>query len=276
MTKERLTVATDWDGTFTDPEKMEVTYSEIVVSYLAKKLGMKEWELSFLMQRARELVVINPAKYGWIIDGRTVAYPTDHYLMVMATALKAVKMANEAVTPEVIAELSNDIFTSCAPRLTTIYKAEAGEVLHGLLNSVDLVVVTNSSTGKVEGEVKQLLGCRANEVVVKGGAKKMVIDPEFMKDKLPIDFKGMYGFPRLAHLRRPFYFKLLTEIFGDISKARVMGDNGQLDLLIADYAGGKTGLVTSALAMDWEKEYWSTGQNRKAGSLKEVAEWIVE
>jgi hypothetical protein len=228
------------------------------------------------MQRARELVVINPAKYGWVIDGRTVAYPTDHYLMVMATALKAVKMANEAVTPEVIAELSNDIFTICAPKLTSIYKSDASEVLHGLVDIVDLVVVTNSSTSKVEGEVKKLMGGRASEVLVKGGAKKMVIDPEFMRDELPIDFKGMYGFPRLAHLRRPFYFKLLTEIFGDISKARVMGDNGQLDLLIADYAGGKTGLVTSALAMDFEVRYWSKGDNRKAGTLKEVAEWIVE
>lgn len=275
MSEKLRTIATDWDGTFTDPVAMEEEYRMIVTDYLEEKLGINGSELGYAMAVARDVVLAAPEQHPWMVDGHLAAYPTDHYLVVAAATAIVMKQLEGRVESEKAKIVAGQLFAECSPKLMTICKPEAKEVMTELLRQVDVVVITNSSTGKVQAEVEALLGgSHEGNLWVKGGAKKMMIDPSFAK--MPEPFRGMYGFPHAVDLRRPYYFTVLAEVFGDLHRARMMGDNGLLDLALVDYGDGKTGLVTSELSMPWEKKYWSHLPRRMAGSLAEVAEWIVK
>jgi hypothetical protein len=108
-----------------------------------------------------------------------------------------------------------------------------------------------------------------------GDAKKMIIDPTY--DALP-DKVHRPGYSRTIDLRRPHYHSTLTqrvpERFG-AEGGLMMGDIPELDLMIPEYLGWWTVLVTSAFTPAWEDTYYDQLKTGfKVPSLYHVVEWL--
>lgn len=81
MINERPIFVSDHDGTLTDADQEASHYDEIVLRYLTTALGVKEEELSRLLQEAKNEIRSDPNVYGWKRNGFIIAPATaDHYI----------------------------------------------------------------------------------------------------------------------------------------------------------------------------------------------------
>ncbi len=276
--REVVGLAADHDGTFTDIVAEFDHYNEIAQEFIARELGISELVVEAIMVMKIEEIMESPEKFGWVVDGRTVAPMADQYLIVRQAMLM---LSEELDVPiEKKEQLSERVFAECAPKLGSYYKEDAQRVLKELVASTNLYVVTNSSTIQVEKKLRTILSEEEmSRLKVVGGAKKMVVDPSWQGVVPEGAYQGMAGFPdRGVYLQRKAYFAVLSSVFGpDLSKARMMGDIGEMDLAMIDYLGGKTGLVLSRFSLPWEVAYWTDGSARRRASenLGEIASFLV-
>lgn len=281
----------DHDGTLTDADQEASHYDEIVLSYLTTTLGIKENELSSLLQEAKNEIRSEPNVYGWKRNGFIVAPATaDHYIFnTVATEMVLGKLRSDTLSqPKILPKeedqgaFINQLFQITSAQLGEVgnfYREGAGEYIKELSAAGNFAIVTNSSPEIVATKLETLLGDSAADLQLVGNAKKYDVDPKWV-GVVPEGKVDFPGFPdRGVYLQRKTYYDTLANLAeGDLDRIIVCGDIPELDTLMVDYLGCRTALVEGKTTSPWEKAYYNDGNLRRFANsdLGPIAEWMVK
>jgi len=262
----------DHDGTLTDPEYEYQAYLALATSFLSNTLGMSSIKLSALLEEQIAIIKQRPDHFGWELAGHIVAPPSDHFILLH---IAVTKLAPSRPT------VASELFTHCYPLMPTRYKTGAYKLLKSLLVRGNFAIVTNSRSEAVRTKLSTILSkTELGSVKLVGDAKKMEVDPTWEGIVPTGAYRGLPGFPtRGIYLgRRQYYDTLLSLCSGNFNSLIVVGDIGELDLLLPDYLGASTILVPSPLTPSWELSYWQGDNTKKrmiAHNLHQLAKYLL-
>jgi len=283
---EKLILLSDHDGTMTDSEREAEEYGHIVREFISENTGVSEEEVSILLAEAHEEIAKKPDIFGWKV-GDVVVAPAlaDHYVSnTVATRIvleRLVRSSDVFKRYDDQTEAENfvgKLFRECSPKLGVFYRDGVEQYIKFMKMSGDFKVITNSDPNVVKSKMTKYLGDVVEGIPVVGNAKKYAVDLDWKGVVPEGSYKGFAGFPeRGVNLQRRIYHTTLMDITsGDISRARMVGDIAELDLLMIDYLGGRTALILSDISSSWEVNYYQTGERRFASrNLNSIADWIV-
>jgi FMN phosphatase YigB (HAD superfamily) len=235
----RNVIVTDFDGTVTDVDKGAKPYIEGYQRNVADTLGIARQDLLPKWQATQAVVEANPSQYGWVMNGRIIAPAyADPLIMGRTVAHNILDEAGICMDPEERHELLEGFFQENYPNIGTVFRPDTQDYLKELYDH-DSVVVTNSRTAKVEGQLAMaqegLTGfCFGFPVM--GEAKKYRLDDSWTEVPESVD----KGFGRPLFLRRKLYWDVLQTIM-DVT---VIGDVYELDLLLPQHMGMEVILLT--------------------------------
>lgn len=291
MAKEKPIFVSDHDGTLTDADKEATHYDEIVLRYLTTTLGVREEELSRLLEEAKNEIRSDPNVYGWKRNGFIVAPATaDHYIFnIVSTEMALGKLRSGSRTQSKIlpkeedqGAFINQLFQVTSSQLGEVgnfYREGAKEYIKELSAAGNFAIVTNSSPETVAAKLTGLLGDSAADLQLVGDAKKYDVDPKWV-GVVPEGKVNFPGFPdRGVYLQRKTYYDTLVNLAeGDLGRITVCGDIPELDTLMVDYLGCRTALVEVKTTSPWEKAYYNNGNSKRFASpdLEPIAEWMVK
>lgn len=281
----------DHDGTLTDADQEASHYDEIVLRYLTTTLGIKEEELSYLLEEAKNEIRSDPDVYGWKRNGFIVAPATaDHYIFnIVSTEMVLGKLRSDTLSqPKILPKeedqgaFINQLFQVTSSQLGEVgnfYREGAGEYIKELSAAGNFAIVTNSSPEIVATKLRTLLGDSATDLQLVGNAKKYDVDPKWV-GVVPEGKVDFPGFPdRGVFLQRKTYYETLANLAdGNLDRITVCGDIPELDTLMVDYLGCRTALVEGKTTSPWEKAYYNDGNQKRFASpnLKPIAEWMIK
>jgi FMN phosphatase YigB (HAD superfamily) len=210
----------DFDGTLTNVDEEAVGF---VVEYQTRLANFLD-----------EPVERHPERYGWKNEGRIVA-PAFADRLIHSRVVAGVILDRKELYIEDHERnpLLENFYYSSYPKCTTVFKPGAKEFVgHLLSDRIPTVIVTNSSTSKVEEKLK-VLGYTRNDIFVFGDTQKNVVDPTWKEVQ---EFRTFPGFGRPSFLQRRRYAQRLVEIMEasgveDPLEVVVLGDIFELDLL---------------------------------------------
>lgn len=277
----KLVIGVDMDGTMTDPEAMNETFSDLYAGEVARWLQLPLARLRTWIEEKKAEIIQHPQEYSWVINGYPAAPSVSDYILLNQNAVRLVLLdllaANEVPgklqNPADIDDILSQAYAFAHEHTPPRFRPGAREFVEFAQRRGKVVFITNSQTAQVEHRLQALLP--GNTVPVMGDAKKMIIDPTY--DALP-DKVHRPGYSRTIDLRRPHYHSTLTqrvpERFG-AEGGLMMGDIPELDLMIPEYLGWWTVLVTSAFTPAWEDTYYDQLKTGfKVPSLYHVVEWL--
>ena len=281
----------DFDGTWTDVGKEAETYLAAYHELLSQErsasepygIGIPLETLHLLLDQARNEVLDNPEAHGWYHDGVIVAPAcADPYLLNKASAwlmikrLREEKSGNHLPKENELDALLSIIHEKAYEKSGTFFVQDAQRYLVSLHKAHRLVIVTNVDTMTVKAKLRFLLrgtGIEADEIALFGSARKYRLDHGWETVPPSTNFPGLN---RPVYLRRRDYYNVLKSI-GLTKLALVVGDIGELDLILPDALGIPTALLTSNRTPRWELDYWSNHSNGFSSSaLEEIVDKIFQ
>jgi len=253
-------IVLDFDGTFTRVEEeaapFERAYREALTDLLREDITPL-W--------AEEVAHVNgrPHEFGWKVDDRIVAPCADPYILATAVAHRLFDrlgmLKKTGFRFEVLQALYRDAYRHSA----TAFRPEAKEALEGLLDlGLPVYVVTNSNTDVVEKKVRKLAPRGVERVVVRGDARKFIVEEPQTADArfagVPAErtLPGLQGRP--VYLRRGHYYDVLRRAWNDTGatpeQTLVCGDIYELDLALPEALGCHLHLVERDNSLPYEKQ----------------------
>jgi FMN phosphatase YigB (HAD superfamily) len=253
-------IVLDFDGTFTRVEEeaapFERAYREALTDLLREDVtSLWNEEVSFVNGR--------PHEFGWKVDERIVAPCADPYILATAVAHRLFDrlgmLKKTGFRFEVLQALYRDAYRHSA----TAFRPEAKEALERLLElGHPVYVVTNSNTDVVEKKVRSLAPRGHERIVVRGDAKKFIVEePQTRDDRFDAvpsqrTLDGLHGRP--VYLRRGHYYEVLRRLWSETgttpAETVVCGDIYELDLALPEALGCHLHLVERHNTLPYEKQ----------------------
>lgn len=271
----KLVLGSDMDGTMTDPEQMNDLFSHLFAQKIAELIGMNVAECQLAIETSKQIIRLHPQDHNWIVNQQAVAPGISDYILLNQVA--AHRWLHDSLhQPEDVDGILGQAFLYAHEQTPVRFRPGAAEFVQYAQERGKVVFVTNSRTTQVEQRLQVLLP--GNTIPVLGDAKKMIVDPAFQEFKdLPPSVERP-GYDRPIDLRRPHYYHTLTQRipqqFG-VEGGMMLGDIPELDLMLPEYLGWWTVLLTSSFTPSWEQRYYtSLATGFRAGTLLEVLEWL--
>ncbi|MBI5002622.1 hypothetical protein HZC31_04505 [Candidatus Woesearchaeota archaeon] len=229
----------DFDGTATKVDEEAVNF---VVGYkegFAKAVNVSLRTLNPFWNIMERRVRENPTQHGWTVNGKIVAPAYADPLVECRTIgdFLLLEHGEYQHDPQKRDALLYKLFRENYPKCTIVFKEDAAAAFRASQDFTPTYVVTNSETDAVQGKIN-LLGTDVSRITVLGGAKKYVLDDEWIA--LPESLEEP-GFGRPLYLRRKNYADILSRIMKEKGVAPeqvlVAGDIYELDLLLPQQLG---------------------------------------
>lgn len=248
----------DFDGVWTNQEAEAVYVWDYMVKSIADLTGDTTESVNSILLECKKEMDRTPYEYGWFYDGSIAAYYQEDpfgdnnaifdYINRAASTksysnfkqkLAVIKQAIEKKLNMNCASYSNDCFTKSTSQFKLEGKLKpvetAGEIVKELNGmGVEIVVVSNSKTEKIEHLFRKAGHTVTNERTIKrgrlhaiGDAKKFVINDKFSVLPQYINISGRFN----VSLRRENYFNVLLKEKPNY----VIGDVFSLDLALPLY-----------------------------------------
>ena len=278
-----MKLVSDFDGIWTNQANEAKYVWQFIVSYLCELSGKDKTFISETLWLCRDEMDKEPQKYGWFYGGKIAAFYHEDpfgdnnaiFDYINKTGIsdetvftKKVRIIRDAVLTKykTLADFSQDCFYLSTTKFKEEGKLNAVDETASIVEKInssgtDIVIVSNSKTTKIE-YVFDKAGIRAgtgedSKVKVRGDALKFGVDNSFTE--LPEDLKINENVS--VPLRRPSYFKILTEEKPDF----VIGDVFSLDIALPlhlrmndkNFSNLKVIQRIQSYTPDWVKEFLS-------------------
>jgi FMN phosphatase YigB (HAD superfamily) len=240
-------VILDFDGTFTDAHAEAVPF---LASFRGDLFALLGRDASAEWDEARELVIKNPELHGWR-NGGVICAPggADPYLQ--ASCIAQLLCDRFGVVPDEAerAEMLQDLYRKAYALTLSVPRADARQVIEGLLERrLPVVVVTNSRADHVTRKVATL-GLAADKLVpVIGDAQKFVLDTRARDDLFDgLEDMALPGLTRRVAIKRGHYYDVMKELWRQHGArpetTMVCGDIFELDLALPLALGSYVHLI---------------------------------
>ena len=262
-------VILDWDGTITDIDRESQSFQELYPQLFCERLGIDKETYRSVFEELQDDVLSDPGLGFEILGYDVVPAAADPYLLTQKTIQVTLQGLRDGSLDVPHTDLPDDE----SAFLIDLYKDAVGRAENGayfregkdatkrflddLIAHKDIAIVTNSSTAKVEAQLRELgytnedISC----ITIKGNAKKLFVTPSY--GGLP-DEVTPPGFPRAVQLRRGHYHDVLTDLeqqgYSPESTA-VVGDCYELDLALPEVLGYTTVQFATPFTPEHESAY---------------------
>ncbi|MBN20408.1 MAG: hypothetical protein CL678_03895 [Bdellovibrionaceae bacterium] len=284
-----MKILCDFDGVLTNQVEEALQVQTAFLQTLAAIHPEQAQGVETLYKRVLQVMNENPWRHGWVRNGRVSAFANEDLFIRMngvascldqwayeglykADAWKKALMKNEIGSFVELLDLSFQkmVETTQAEQRNPL-DPEVTKVLKGLLShEVEVVIVSNSSTSRIEGILK-MAELEKLPIRIRGNAKKYELgnEPKTME-------VGSY----FVEVDRPFYQKILDEE----KPQAVIGDVFSLDLALpltlAQQSGEEIDLFlrkreyTPQWSQDWmENSYFSGCRLHVIDELSVLVQW---
>ncbi|MES2641888.1 MAG: HAD family hydrolase [Myxococcota bacterium] len=248
-------VLLDFDGTLTAPEHVTAAFlADYRMEFLA---GIGEAHTA-LWDRTMAAVLGGSPQLAWMLDGyEACPVAADPYILASAVATRVLASLDRS---DDLRPLPNELYARLYTRHRAPFRPETADVLAALhATGAILAVVSNASTGKVEGRLDELLRDTPlrRAIRVFGGARKFSVRPATRAtparptfDALPDLAPPTEGLGRPTWLRRGAFFDALADVWGQDpdgpANTLFCGDIWELDLALPAALGCAVHLVERA------------------------------
>jgi hypothetical protein len=224
------TLIFDYDGTIASNIARVGQMKDLMIGYIHKKykLSKKEINKLYLIQKENNLKNINTKK--WVIGENDACYYEDEIIFELNTLKECFKNEYENIYNDIINKYDEFYKETVADFGSNII------ALRYLKEKYDILIVSNSSTEKIESELKPY---KLNIKVI-GNAKKYNSSKEYNNEL----FKPLKIGERIIEVNRPYYNNVLNNF--DPKITTVIGDNFSLDLALPFKKGFKIILVENS------------------------------
>jgi hypothetical protein len=248
-------VVLDFDGTCTRVEEIEAAFLAAYRAMFAEEVSAEAaegWDDAVARVRAAS------PHAGWMLAG-TPSAPAAADPYILAAEVVSLLVRERGIDKRVPA----DLYARAYERHPAPFRPEVAEVLRELLGrGLTVRFVSNSSTAKIEGRLRDLL--RGDEatlerIAVLGNAGKFrIVEPSSadLAPRLRAAFESLPAGTRVDDLRRPVYlrrgayFDALARIWRDDvegpASTLICGDVWELDLAMPAELGATVHLVRRA------------------------------
>jgi hypothetical protein len=263
-------VILDYDGTLTAEEEQVEELAQKSIRTLADKILMvPRSQVEDDYWRTRELVLKEPYRYWWEVNGGIAAYGDEGAFITNTTTIQTMLRLNssygEAVAryfPDVeydpIVDCTNYLFHRHTFDLEPHFRPAARQVLRRLTLEprMEPVVLSSSKADKVE---KNLAGIGFQEIRVLGDTRQYEIDPSWKKEFVdPRQGKGQIfrvDDKRTVDLRRPAYYAALSGEQRDGAQLVVVADTFSMPGALPLIMGIPFLLLKTSYTPDWCDRY---------------------
>lgn len=267
----------DFDGTLTDAEEEGIPFTEGYLRDLSALTGAPLEQIHELHARFEAMMLADPTKYAWEMNGLAVAPATvDPYLRIKPIAGMILDELGIVMDSKVRENLITHILFRDNYRLTKMcFRPGARQLLEDLYNDsvrIDAVIVTNSQPDAVLEKIA-LLSRQFNELGatgysdnffafwrarVYGGARKYVVNNNGDSGTAKLEFR-LPGLDRPVYCKRPDYFDVLKGLVLDRGlvwvDVLVVGDIFELDLALPLALGANVALMKSGMTPPYELDF---------------------
>jgi FMN phosphatase YigB (HAD superfamily) len=242
------TLLLDFDGTLTAPDRITDAFLHAYRAAFLARVGEAH---AGLWDRTLDAVRHASPHMAWMLEGyEACPVAADPYILASAVADRVLV----SIDRRDLAALPNELYAQLYVQHAAPFRPEAAEVLEGLrATGATVAIVSNASTGKIEGRLAEL---GVSGIPVVGNARKFGVRPATVAsphrarfDALPDVVPGM-GLGRPVWLRRGAFFDAMASIWGQDADgpARTLfcGDIFELDLVLPSALGCDVHLVERA------------------------------
>lgn len=238
-TPQSVKVILDYDGTLTAEEEQVEELARRSIHTLAQEiLEVPLTRVEEVYRRTRELVLSEPHRYWWEVNGCIAAYGDEGAFITNTTTIQTMLRLNseyaQAVVrrfPDVeydpIVDCSNYLFHTLTFDLEARFRPGARNVLEALAMApkVEPVLLSSSKGDKVRKNLKEL---GFQDIRVLGDTRQYEIDPSWPEEFVhPQQGRGQVfqlDEKRTIDLRRPAYHAALTGELQGAAKLLVVAD----------------------------------------------------
>lgn len=239
-----LKVIIDFDGTLTAEEQQAEPLAEKSLDTLAGEIvGAPREQLARDYRETRARLLAAPHRYWWEVNGLIASYCDEGAFILNTTTLQVMlrsdpiyALAVEAAFPEAeydpIVDCTNYLFHRHTAELAPRFRPAAHKVLNVLMERPDRtpIVLTNSLGDKVRRHLATL--SLDGDLAVLGDTRQYEMDPHWRQRFLHPE-QGEIQVWSVAEeyqidLRRPAYFRALTQAASDGSRLAVVADTFSL------------------------------------------------
>ncbi|MDP2309657.1 MAG: HAD family hydrolase [Pseudomonadota bacterium] len=254
----RRYILLDFDGTLTAPEHITPAF---LADYRMELLAAIGEGHAALWDRTLAAVRAGSPELAWTLDGyEACPIAADPYILASAVATRVLASVDRG---EDLRALPNELYARLYMRHRAPFRPEVVDVLAALhATGATLAVVSNASTGKIEGRLDELLRDTPirRALSVYGGARKFSIRPATRETPARAAFDALPDFVpspasdgalrRPTWLRRGAFFDALADVWGadaaGPAKTVFCGDIWELDLALPAALGCDVHLVERA------------------------------
>jgi FMN phosphatase YigB (HAD superfamily) len=300
-----IKLLSDFDGVWTDQESEADYVNKFIIRKISDLSKFNPAEVREILKECRKTIEKTPHNYGWHFENYFACYYGEDpfgdnnaiFDYINKSASKSsysnYKQNLAIIKDSVLTKTGNkslsDFSNECFVKSTGQFKQEgklrpvpsAGDTIKKLNdNGIEIVIVSNSNTDKIEHLFFKAGHKATNEKSLKrgklhaiGDARKYIIDPSFKEVPEKLTIKSNFN----PYLRRRNYFKILLEEKPDY----VLGDVFSLDLALPLYLrlkdpGFKNLKVIQKIQPHtpaWVKDYLKSKKlNGIAYTVKDVSE----
>jgi hypothetical protein len=263
-------VILDYDGTLTAEEEQVGELAEKSVATLSREILMVPLsEVQEAYSRTREMILAEPHKYWWEVNGGIAAYADEGAFITNTTTIQILLRLNPAYAEVVgrvfsdveydpIMDCSNYLFHKNTFDLKPHFRQAAEAVLAELVDSpgVEPLVLSSSKGDKV---TKNLRTIGFGEMRVLGDTRQYGIDPSWTKEfSHPEQGRGQIFRVDERHtidLRRPAYYEKLTGEMEDSRRLVVVADTWSMPGAMPMMMGIPFLLLKTSYTPRWCEEY---------------------
>ncbi|HEM61778.1 MAG TPA: hypothetical protein ENO24_05775 [Chloroflexi bacterium] len=263
-------VILDYDGTLTAEEEQVEELAERSIETLAVEiLRVPRNEVREDYWRTRELILAEPHRYWWEVNGGIAAYGDEGAFITNTTTIQTMLRLNpsyEAAVADYFPSVEYDPIVDCTNYLFHMhtfdlephFRPAAGPVLETFVDDpqVEPVVLSSSKGDKVS---KNLAGIGFPEVRVLGDTRQYDIDPTWTEEfQHPEQGKGQIfrlDEKRTIDLRRPAYYAALRREQQDSTRLAVVADTFSMPGALPLMMGIPFLLLQTLYTPEWCERY---------------------
>jgi hypothetical protein len=263
-------VILDYDGTLTAEEEQVGELASRSIATLSREiLNVPLSQAQEGYARTREMILAEPYKYWWEVNGGIAAYSDEGAFITNTTTIQIMLRLNPAYTEAVgayftrveydpIMDCSNYLFHKHTFDLKPRFRPGAEAVLAELVNApgVEPLVLSSSKGEKV---TKNLRTIGFGEMRVLGDTRQYGIDPSWTREfSHPEQGRGQIFQVDDRHtidLRRPAYYEKLTTEMEDSPRLIVVADTWSMPGAMPMMMGIPFLLLKTSYTPRWCEEY---------------------
>ncbi|MFZ5915731.1 MAG: hypothetical protein ACOYZ7_02215 [Chloroflexota bacterium] len=262
-----MKVIIDFDGTLTAEEAQAASLAEKSLHTLANEIiGAPQQRLAADYYAAQARLLAEPQRYWWEVNGLIASYCDEGAFILNTTTLQVMLRQNpayhQAVTAafsqveyDAVVDCTNYLFHRHTAELPPQFRPAAREVLAALLARSDRepFVLTNSLGDKVRRHLATL--ALDGQIAVLGDTRQYEMRPDWPQCFHHPQLGAIQVWPvttdRQIDLRRPAYFRALTQAAADGSALAVVADTFSLPGALPLMMGIPFFLLRTSYTPEW-------------------------